>query len=302
MSNLPTVRQLECFVAVTKTLNFRLAAELCLITQPALSAQIQQLESSLDVRLFERTTRSVMPTAAGVAMADKARSILADVHELGEHARSFRQPLAGSLRLGVIPTVAPYTLPTALAEVQRRHPALRLLLREGQTHELVRLLTDGSLDVLLLALETDLGDVETLPLFTDRFVLAVPPSHRLARRKRVSMKDLADEQVLLLEDGHCLREQSLPICEQAGACEVGDFRASSLNTLAQMVAAGVGITLLPDMSVRDVGGTRAGLVTIPFGARGPARTIGLAWRRSSVRGDEFRLLAEALQQGRRRGR
>jgi len=297
MTDIPTVRQLQCLVAVAEALNFRQAAEACFITQPALSAQIQQLESLLGVRLFERDRRKVLPTAAGAAMAHKARDVLAELRDLAEAASAFKDPLSGRLRLGVIPTVAPYVLPRALREVHRRYPALQLLLKEAQTARLVELVGDGTLDLALVALEADLGDLETLALFEDPFVLAVPTDHRLARRKRVTEKDLEQEEVLLLDDGHCLREQAFSICDRAGACELGDFRASSLTTLVQMVSGGVGVTLLPRMSTRVEAGPERPLKLVPFGPKGPSRTIGLAWRASSIRKPEFRLLAEAIQDG-----
>jgi len=294
--SMPSVRQLECFAAVAETLNFRMAAERCFMTQPALSAQIQQLERTLGTRLFERNRRSVLPTSAGTALVSSARRILADLHDLGERSRSFRAPLTGTLRIGVIPTVAPYVLPQAMAEVARRHPDLRLLLREAQTEHLTAQLADGSLDLLLLALEADLGDARTLPLTRDRFVLAVPSEHRLKQRKRVRMSELAGEQVLLLDDGHCLRNQAMPICTAAGASEVGDFRASSLTTLVQMVAAGIGVTLLPEMAVAAEALPARNLGIIPI-ANGPARTIGLAWRKTCIRADEFALLGETIRRG-----
>ena len=294
---LPTIRQLECLVAVADKLNFRQAAEVCYITQPALSAQIQQLERMLGLRLFERDRRHVLPTAAGTAMARKARAILTDIRDLAESATSFKAPLTGTLRLGVIPTAAPYILPRALAETHRRYPRLRLLLREGQTAQLLDQLNEGSLDLLLLALEANLGDLETLALHRDPFVLAVPPGHRLAHRKRVSEKDLQSEEVLLLDDGHCLRDQALSLCNRAGASELGDFRASSLTTLVQMVAGGVGVTLLPEMSLRAEAGPERRLALVPFSRNGPVRTIGLAWRPSSTRKSEFRLLGEAIGHG-----
>ena len=200
--NLPSIRQLECLVAVIDSLSFRKAAEACYITQPALSAQIQQLESLLGVKLFERNRRKVLPTAAGVAMGEKARAILADVQELTAAADSFKKPLSGTLRLGVIPTVAPYILPQAFKEVHRRYPDLRLLLREAQTGVLVEAANEGALDVLLVALEADLNGLETIALLEDPFFLAVPDGHSLANRKQVTEKDLRDEELLLLDDGH----------------------------------------------------------------------------------------------------
>ncbi|MCA9320629.1 MAG: hydrogen peroxide-inducible genes activator [Planctomycetes bacterium] len=295
--SLPSVRQIECLVAVAEALNFSQAAAACHITQPALSAQIRQLESLLGLRLFERDRRRVLPTVAGAALAEKGRMILAELRDFADAALAFKEPLSGTLRLGVIPTVAPYVLPRALKEVHRRHPQLRLLLREGQTARLTELLFEGSLDLVLLALEADLGAVETLALFDDPFVLAVPTGHRLQDRKRVSERDLFEEQVLLLDDGHCLRDQALSICDRAGACELGDFRASSLTTLVQMVSGGVGVTLLPEMSLKVEAGRERRLKLVPFGAKNPSRTIGLAWRPSSIRKSEFHLLGTAILEG-----
>jgi len=293
--NLPTIRQLECLVAVADKLSFSQAAKVCFITQPALSAQIQQLEAVLGVQLFERDRRRVLPTSAGAAMAEKARGILADIHDLVEAAAAFKGLLTGILRLGVIPTLAPYILPAATKELHRRYPRLRLLLREGQTLELLRQLGDGSLDLVLLALEADLGDVETMPLLRDPFLLAVPADHSLAQRKRVSEKDLRNQQVLLLEDGHCLRDQALAICSSSGASELGDFRATSLTTLVQMVSGGVGVTLLPQVSVDIEAGPDRSLSLIPLSAKGASRTIGLAWRPASIRKAEFQLFGEAIK-------
>lgn len=295
--NVPSVRQLECLVAVAAKLNFRLAAEECFISQPALSAQIQQLESLLGLKLFERDRRRVLPTPAGEVLARKASRILAQMGELAEAASAFAGPLTGSLNLGVIPTVAPYVLPRALKGVHRRFPEMQLRLHEGQTEQLVGLLNEGAIEVALLALEADLGDLETMPLFQDPFVLAVPLAHPLAKRKRVTQKDLLDEEVLLLDDGHCLRDQALPICHAAGATELGDFRATSLTTLVQMVSGGLGVTLLPEISLAVEAGPERQLGIIPFSAKGPARTIGLAWRASSIRKQDYHLLAEVLMRG-----
>ncbi|MEE9394630.1 MAG: hydrogen peroxide-inducible genes activator [Planctomycetota bacterium] len=291
---LPTIRQLECIVAVADKLNFRLAAEACFITQPALSSQIQRAEQLFGFRLFERDRRKVLPTAAGAVIAEKSRAILADLHELSASTETFHEPLTGTIKLGVIPTVAPYVLPPALKAVHERYPKLRVLIREDQTDRLLKSLEKGDLDLLLLALDVDLGGVETLPIMLDPFVLAVPPDHRLAKRKRVSEKDLIDEQVLLLEEGHCLRDQALALCQTVGAKELDDFRASSLTTLVQMVCGGVGVTLLPETSLHVEARAERGLTLIPFGGTKPSRTLGLAWRPTSIRKPEFELLAAAI--------
>ena len=198
----PTIRQLEYLVAVADHLNFRRAAEAAHVSQPGLSAQIQQLEQILGVRLFERDRRSVRPTDAGLDAAARARHILSRVDDLGESAGGYRAPLTGRLRLGVIPSVAPYLLPRVLPGIRKHHPSLRLLLREDTTARLVDLLEEGHLDVLLLALDAPLGDVQRHPLFEDPFVLATLNGHPLASQKRVREEDLTGEPVLLLEDGH----------------------------------------------------------------------------------------------------
>ncbi len=198
----PTLRQLEYLVALADTLSFRRAAEASFVSQPGLSAQIKELEKTLGVSLFERNRRTVLETPAGKEASRRAREVLAAVDDLVDAASLHRAPLAGDLRLGVIPTVAPYLLPRALPMVRKKHPDLRLLIAEDQTPRLVARLAAGELDVLLLALEADLGDSETLPIFRDPFVLAVPTGHPLAARKRAREDDLTGETVLLLEDGH----------------------------------------------------------------------------------------------------
>ncbi len=292
----PSVRHLEAIVAVADHLSFRKAAEACYVTQPALSAQIQQVEALLGVRLFERDRRRVLPTPAGAELAERARAVLADVDALAEAARAFGEPLAGTLRLGVIPTVAPYALPDAVRSVHAAYPDLRMLLTEDQTARLVARAKEGELDVLLLALEAELEDLEVLPLYRDPFVLTVPLGHPLADREAVGEEDLLDHEVLLLDDGHCLRDQALQICRAARASELDDFRASSLNTLVRMVASGIGVTLLPAMAAAVEIREEDGLVARPFRAPAPGRTIGLAWRRSSPRGSDYALLADVLRE------
>lgn len=202
MTERPSTRQLEYLVALADRLNFRRAAEACYVTQPTLSTQIKQLETLLGVQLFERDKRHVLPTPAGTALAERARQALRTVDDLLDEARAFREPLSGPLRLGVIPTVAPYLLPGALERLRARFPRLRLFVREDPTERLLEQLARGQLDLLLLAREAELGDVATLDLFEDPFLLAVPRDHPLARRKRVREADLRGEHLILLEDGH----------------------------------------------------------------------------------------------------
>ena len=287
----PSLRQLECLVAVAEHLNFRKAAESCFITQPALSLQIQQLETLLGTRLFERDRRRVLVTPAGEALIPRARAALAEMDALVDAARVLRDPLAGTLRLGVIPTVAPYALPAVIPTLRRKYPRLRLLLQEEHTVRLVELTQNGRLDLCLLALEADLGGLETRALYFDPFVLAVPAGHSLAARKLASETDLSDEEVLLLEDGHCLREQALSICRRGGARELDEFRATSLNTLVRMIAGGIGVTLLPAMAVPVEVHAQDRLALVPLERR-TGRTIGFSWRASSPRTETFEALAQ----------
>lgn len=286
-----TIRQLEYITALGEHGSFQAAADACHVTQPGLSTQVRQLEEFLGVELFERGRKPVLVTAAGEAILARAHEVLTAVHDLESTAHSLAQPLTGTLRLGVIPTVAPYLLPTALPRVRRACPALRLELHEATTAELVQSLERGELDLLLLALEAPLGDAATLPLFEDPFVMALPHDHRFARRKRVRESDLAGQTVLLLEDGHCLRDQALALCSTAGVSDLADFRASSLTTLVSMVANGAGITLLPRLATGVAAALDRDLSLVPFVKPAPSRTIGLAWRRTSPRGEEFGELA-----------
>lgn len=291
----PTLRQLEYLVAVADRLNFREAAESCLVTQPALSSQLQQLEELLSLRLFERDKKRVLPTVAGRALAQRARELLQRTDEFVDLASTFTAPLAGTLRLGVIPTIGPYFLPKVLGAVTERWPLLELYLREDQTERILARLVSGDLDVCLLALDVDLvSGVETLPLFSDPFVFACSDTHALASSESIKISDLSGESVLLLEEGHCLRDQTQPLCRAAGSNERADFRASSLSTLVQMVASGLGVTLLPEVAIGVESRVAERLRTIPFDAEGPSRSVGLAWRKSSPRGEEFHALGQSL--------
>ena len=289
----PSLRQLECLVAVAEHLSFRRAAEACFITQPALSLQIQQLETMLGTQLFERDRRRVLLTRAGEELLPRALAALREVDGLVDASQMLRDPLSGTLRIGVIPTVAPYVLPVAIGPLRKRFPKLRLLLREDQTTHLVDLVQRGSLDLALLALEVELGSLEKLPLYVDPFVVAVPAGNTLAARKTVREQDLADQQVLLLEDGHCLRDHALSICKRAGARELADFRATSLNTLVRMVAGGTGVTLLPAMALPVEVHSQDRVVALALERR-EVRTIGLAWRPSTPRRATFELLGQVL--------
>jgi LysR family hydrogen peroxide-inducible transcriptional activator len=288
-----SVRQLQYVVAVADTLGFHRAAAKCHVSQPALSAQIQQVESVLGVALFERGSRRVLVTAAGRDVVARARRILLELDELLMAARRAREPLTGTLRIAVIPTVAPYLLPEVAPTVAARYPKLALHYREEKTPDIVRLLRDGSIDAGIVALEADLGDCAHAELGTDEFVAALPKGHPLAKKKSLSLSDLEDALVLLLEEGHCFRSQALALCEKARAREC-PFRATSLATLAQMVSGGVGVTLLPALSV-PVENRRGQLEIRHLGKPSPSRTIALIWRPRAPFADGLAELAQALR-------
>ena len=291
----PSIRQLEYFVAVALHLNFREAAASCHVTQPALSTQLQQLEALLGVQLFERDTRRVVATPAGISLAKEAHTILDATDQLLDMARASGKPLTGRLRMGAIPTVAPYLLPLVVQAVRKAFPELVLLLTEDQTDRLVAKLHGGDLDVLLLALDVDLLGATEKQLFSDPFVLACPKDHPFATKKVLSEADLFGQTVLLLEDGHCLRSHALPICKTSGMVEYADFRATSLGTLLQMVSSGTGITLIPEMAISQEEQRNPDVIFRPFDEGGPSRRIGLAWRKSSARSREFESLGEMIQ-------
>ena len=291
----PSIQQLEYLVAVAKTLNFRRAAEESHVSQPALSTQIQKLEKTLGVKLFERDRRRVLLTTVGAEIVEHANAVLRGVDDLVSSALHGRSDLAGPLRLGIIPTIAPYALPKLLPIVRRQLPDLRLLVREDLTPRLVRELEFGELDLLLVALEADLGKAETLALFDDAFVAATPKSHALAKRKQLEIAELPKDEMLLLDDGHCLADQARELCHNAGLRDFGDFRATSLGTLLHMVSSGIGVTLLPELALPFETKNNRGFTTIPLAAPAPTRSIGLAWRPGASREPAFRQLGELIE-------
>lgn len=290
----PTIRQLEYAVAVAEHRSFRRAAAACQVSQPALSALIAQLERDLGAQLFERDRRRVLVTPAGEELVARGRRILGELDALVDDARGHREPLSGTLRLGVIPTVAPYLLPRVLPVVRAKHPRLRLVLREDQTARVLADLDAGKLDACLLATPVP-GDLAVARLYHEEFLLAAPSTHPLMTRKRLKEADLDGETTLLLEDGHCLRDQALAVCATAGAREATELRATSLPTLVQMVASGLGVTLLPELAADAlVAGPRTGVKVAKL-AEHPGREIGLVWRMSSARGRELGMLAEVIR-------
>lgn len=290
----PSIRQLESLVAVAETGSFRRAATSLGISQPALSAQVQAAEHVLGIQVFERDRRSVLITPAGEDVVGRAREALVAIDAVGDAARRCGEPLVGSLRLGVIPTIAPYWLPALLPQVHRRFPRLELILREDQTSRLVAQLSAGQLELALLAIPVP-GDFTTATIAREGFVAAAQRGAPLVRRHRkLTESDLDDEIVLLLEDGHCLRDQALAVCKRAGAVEAIHVRATSLPTLVQMVAGGLGVTLLPEAAAAALIQKHGPVALAEFGKPVPGRNIGLAWRTSSGRLREFRMLAEML--------
>jgi LysR family hydrogen peroxide-inducible transcriptional activator len=290
---LPTLRQLEYVVALSRTLNFRQAAEACDVTQPTLSGQVQQLETLLGLTLFDRDKRGVRVTEAGQKVVDRAERVVSEAESLVEAAHASSRPLEGPLSLGVIPTIAPYLLPRAIPPVREAHPELELYLREETTAALVEKVATGALDLALLALEADLGGLHSLHLFDEPFLVAMPVGHPLAELDAIPEAALTDESLLLLEEGHCLRSQALAVCARAGADQLAGFGATSLPTLLEMVAGGLGITLVPEMATRDPD-LSSRVVLRPFEDPAPQRGIGLVWRPSSLRGEEFKALAAIL--------
>jgi len=277
------LRDLQYLVALADTGHFGEAAERCHVSQPTLSAQVKKLEEYLGVQLFERQPRKVSLTDVGRRIVERARLIVQQAEDIRGVARASRDPLTGKLRIGLIPTIAPYLLPRVASRLRTRLPGLQLMLYEYQTDPLLGKLRAGELDLAILALPADTTGLETRALFAESFVVAMPRNHRLSARKRLKPADLAGETLLLLEDGHCLRDQALEVCGTVAVAEEQDFRATSLETLRQMVAAGLGVTLLPRLAAEGpIAGAR-GLEIRPFAPPSPSRTVGAAWRRSSTR-------------------
>jgi LysR family hydrogen peroxide-inducible transcriptional activator len=292
---MPTFRQLRYFDALVRFRHFGAAADHCAVTQPALSTQIQDLEKKLGVELVERRHKSIELTPAGREVAARAARILAEVRDLGEFARHHAAPLYGRLHLGVIPSIAPYLLPPLLPSLRARYPSLELNIRETQTHTLLAELADGRLDLLLIALPIEQADVETLALFEDRFLLAMPSDRPLAGAVKATPELLKNDRLLLLEEGHCLRDQALSVCQLRQADAIDTFGASSLSTIVQMVANGLGLTLLPELSL-DVEMKQGNIRLIRFAEPQPSRTVGLAWRTTSPRRRDFEALGALIRE------
>ncbi len=288
------LRDLEYLDAIEKHRHFGKAAEACHVSQPTLSGQIMKLEEQLGVSLIERHPRNILLTPAGEELLAKARRVLAAARELEMTARTLGDPLAGDFHLGLIPTLAPYILPIIMPELIRKLPNLQLFLHEHKTSDLLERLDQGELDALVLPWLDDMTSFQAYDLFNEKFVLAVSKKHELADRKRVKLEYLEGHKVLTLEDGHCLREQALGYCFSAGADEDRRFQATSLETLRYMVAANMGITLLPELAV-GARSDNGDLRYIEFQAPAPSRRIVLLVRQNYTRLEPVRQIVATIR-------
>jgi LysR family hydrogen peroxide-inducible transcriptional activator len=295
MKSIPTLRQLRYLVALADHRHFGRAAADCLVTQSTLSAGIQELEALLGVTLIERGKRQARPTPLGEEIVERARDLLRAAEDLADAADAGKSPLAGTLRMGIIPTVGPYLLPPRLPQVRARYPKLRLYLREEQTARLLDLVLRGRLDASIVALPYEIGGFEAIDLGSERLMVACPVTHPLAGRERIAAADLEGQRLLMLEDGHCLRNHALTACRLAPGRTNEDLQGTSLGTLVQMVASGLGLTFLPEMAV-EVESRRAPEVTLlPLEGDAPAREVALVHRPGSPRKRELELLADMLR-------
>jgi LysR family hydrogen peroxide-inducible transcriptional activator len=291
-----TLRQLQYVIAVADELSFRRAAERCHVSQPSLSTQLTQVERALGVRLFERSRKRVLVTTIGRDFVDRAHRLLRDADDLAQSARRATDPFSGTMRIGILPTISPYLLPRVTAHLRSALSRLRIAWVEERTEALLRKLDDGELDGAILALEAGIGAVEKEVIATDPFFLVAPPGHPLAaKRTPVSAVELRGEEMLLLNEGHCLRDQVLEVCKSSRAKE-GEFRAASLSTLVQMVAGGAGVTLIPAMAL-EVEATRAGLRVRPVAEPSAHRTVAFVWRKGASAQRVLRAVAVSIRDG-----
>ena len=286
------LRDLKYLVALADTRHFGRAAQRCHVSQPTLSAQIKKLEDQLGVPLVERQPRNVTLTEPGTEVVARARRILLEVDAMADVARHAKDPLSGRLSIGLIPTLGPYLLPLVATRLRKDLPRLQVMLYEYQTGELLAQLKDGRIDVAILAQLPETGPFEERVLFDEQFMVALPPGHRLAAKTQIRPEDLDGETLLLLEDGHCLRDQALAVCGTVDAHESQDFRATSLETLRQMVGSGAGITLLPELATQGPFASAKNPVIRPFAKPQPSRRIVAAWRRSSARRPAIEAVAD----------
>lgn len=274
------IRDLKYLVAVTETAHFGQAAERCCVSQPTLSMQLKKLEDELGVQFFERNNKSVMITPVGKALALQARSILGEINTLKQIASHAKDPFAGEFRLGIIPTMGPYLLPDLLPIIKKRLPKIDLIVFENKTSVILNELRSGLLDAIILALPVSDEGLVTKELFQEDFLLALPKKHPLVNKNKIQMQDIKNETLLLLEEGHCLRDQALEACGLVGATEKSGFKATSLETLRHLVASEAGITLIPEMAAKH---NNAKIALKSFAKPSPSRKVGMLWRQNSAR-------------------
>ena len=291
---LPTLRQLQYLVAVTELRHFGRAAERCFVSQSTLSAGIRELEGLLSLQLFERTKRKVIPTPGGLEIARLATEILGKSAELVERAQTHERPLSGTLRVGVIPTIGPFMLPRVLAGIREQYPELRIYLIEEQSARLLDRLARGDLDTAVLALPYDTGEMETRVFWEEDFIVAVPSRHPLSKARSITSIELPADELLLLEEGHCMRDHALAACHLKDVPRATAFQGTSLYTLIQMVAGGQGITFLPEMAIESDLIRNADIRFLPLKEKGPHRRLGLVWRPSYHKKRDLELLARSI--------
>jgi len=291
----PSIKQLKYLCAVAEHRHFSKAAKACFVTQSTLSAAIQELESQLGVVIFERNNKTVLITPLGERLLGQARKILGEVEDFVSLARTNDEPLSGEIRLGVIPTIGPFLLPPILSDLRRSYNKLKLYLKEDLSAPLAQKLQQGELDLIIIAFPYTLHDVETLMLFKDEFLLCLPPGHQMEKLDKVKQQQLRGESLLLLEEGHCLRDHALEACKLESADTALVYQGTSLHTLVQMVANGLGVTLLPELAIEGdvLGDTHLQLKH--FTTDNVNREIGMAWRKSDPRRDDYLLLAEFIK-------
>jgi LysR family transcriptional regulator, hydrogen peroxide-inducible genes activator len=288
------LKDLRYLVALADTRHFGQAAARCFVSQPTLSAQLKKLEDYLGVQLVERHPRRIALTEAGQQVVVRARRIIESSDEIVALAELQRDPLAGRLRVALLPTIGPYLLPIVAPRLRKKLPRLELMLYEYQTGTMLEHLQAGDIDLGILALPVPLDGLAERQLFDEPFVVALPEHNPLASRRSLKVADLNGETLLLLEDGHCLRDQALDVCSRSQVHEKQDFRATSLETLRQMVASGSGITLLPQLAANGAYGNARGMVTVPFAKPAPVRHIGALWRRTSARGTAIETVCDVI--------
>jgi len=288
------LREMSYLVAVADLRNFSQAAEQCNVSQPTLSTQIKKMEESLGVKIFERNNKHVMITEEGKDILRCAEKILQEVEHIKEIAEHSHNPFSGKFRLGAFPTLSTYVFPSIVPQIKKLMPDLHLILIEDKTALLIDSLHKGEIDAALLAMPVDDDFLDIKKLFDDKFFLAVPPEHALAKESSIGTEELAKYRLLLLEEGHCLRDHALEVCQQYNIAEEQDFRATGLETLRQMVKAGTGITLMPEIAINNA---ETGICYIPFIEPAPYRTIGLAYRKTSTKKEIIQNIEGILKNG-----